>query len=143
MLVDKSRNRTDVPHDYIELPQAGKTRYLKLKDVHTPTGKFALSGPRVFGSAGIPKPAAVREFVVLRTAQDKRSAWLRWAPSGDTYAYSIRMDTTPDKPYHSILVHDQNDDYFKGMDKDRPCYFTIEAVNESGIGPAGPVQTAP
>ncbi len=143
MLVDKSRNRTDVPHDYIELPQAVQTRYLKLKDVHMPTGKFALSGPRVFGSAGIPKPAAVREFVVLRTTHDKRSAWLRWAPSGDTYAYSIRVGTTPDKPYHSILVHDQNNDYFKGMDKDRPHYFTIEAVNESGFGPAGPVQTAP
>ncbi|TPG65398.1 family 43 glycosylhydrolase [Hymenobacter nivis] len=143
MLVDKSRNKTDVPHDYIELPQAVQARYLKLENVHMPTGKFALSGLRVFGSAGGPKPAAVREFVVLRTEHDKRSAWLKWAPASDAYAYNIRIGIAPNKLYHSILVHSQTDYYFKGMDKDLPYYFTIEAVNEAGTGPATKVQDAP
>ena len=143
LLVDKSRNQTDVPHDYVELPQAVRARYLKLENGHMPTGKFALSGLRVFGSAGIARPAAVREFVVLRTAHDKRSAWLKWAPAGDAYAYNIRIGIAPHKLYHSILVHSQNDYYFKGMDKDLPYYFTIEAVNESGTGPATKVQDAP
>lgn len=77
VLVDKSRNRTDVPHDYVELPTPVKTRYLKVKNHHMPSGKFALSGLRVFGQGGGSPPAAVQGFVVLRTEKDKRSAWLK------------------------------------------------------------------
>ncbi|WP_125917033.1 fibronectin type III domain-containing protein [Hymenobacter coccineus] len=85
----------------------------------------------------------MREFVVLRTAHDKRSAWLKWAPVSDTYAYNIRVGIAPNKLYHSILVHSQTDYYFKGMNKDLPYHFTIEAVNENGPGPATKVQDAP
>jgi hypothetical protein len=31
------------------------------------------------------------------------------------------------------MVHNNNDYYFKGMDKDRPYYFCIEAINENGV----------
>ncbi|MCB0374272.1 MAG: discoidin domain-containing protein, partial [Muricauda sp.] len=48
-LVDKSNNKTDVPHDYLELTQPAKGRYLKMENIHMPTGQFALSGFRVFG----------------------------------------------------------------------------------------------
>ena len=43
VLVDKSKNKTDVPHDYIELATPVKTRYLKLVNIRMPTGKFAIS----------------------------------------------------------------------------------------------------
>ena len=43
VLVDKSMNKTDVPHDYIELATPVKTRYLKLVNIRMPTGKFAIS----------------------------------------------------------------------------------------------------
>ena len=49
MLVDKSRNNTDVPHEYIELSKPIQTRFLKLENIHMPTGKFAISGLRAFG----------------------------------------------------------------------------------------------
>jgi len=32
-----------VPHDYIELPGAIEARYLRMENLHVPTGKFALS----------------------------------------------------------------------------------------------------
>ncbi len=133
LLVDKSRNTTDVPHDYIELAQSVKTRFVKLENVHMPTGKFALSGLRVFGVGSGAKPASVKNFVVLRTEKDKRSAWLRWAPVDNAYAYNIYTGLAPDKLYSCIMVHGANDYYFKGMDKDRPYYFTIEAINENGV----------
>lgn len=41
LLVDKSTNTTDVPHDYIELKQPVNIRYIKLENWHMPTGKFA------------------------------------------------------------------------------------------------------
>ncbi len=46
--MDKSANKTDVPHDYIELQTPVKARYIKLVNVHMPTGKFAISGLRIF-----------------------------------------------------------------------------------------------
>ncbi len=56
VLADKSANKTDVPHDYIELPKPVSARYLKLENVHMPQGKFALSGFRVFGKGAGEKP---------------------------------------------------------------------------------------
>jgi hypothetical protein len=52
-LVDKSKNKTDVPHDYVELKTPAKARYLKITNLHMPTGKFALSGFRVFGKGQV------------------------------------------------------------------------------------------
>ena len=78
MLVDKSANKADVPHDYVELPNPVKARYIKLVNVHMPTGKFAISGLRVFGNGGGAKPDTVKSFIVLRTEKDKRSAWIKW-----------------------------------------------------------------
>lgn len=131
-LVDKSNNRTDVPHDYIELSQPVKTRFLKLENIKMPTGKFALSGFRVFGKGHGSTPGAVQNFIVLRTEKDKRSAWLKWKPVDNAYAYNIYTGIAPDKLYNCIMVHGANEYYFKGMDRELPYYFQIEAINENG-----------
>jgi xylan 1,4-beta-xylosidase len=132
-LVDKSSNRTDVPHDYIELPRPVQARYLKMENLHMPTGKFALSGFRVFGKGSGAVPDTVKNFMVLRTEKDKRSAWIKWGPVDNAYAYNIYTGISPDKLYNCIMVHGGNDYYFKGMDKNLPYYFTIEAINENGV----------
>lgn len=133
LLVDKADNKTDVPHDYIELPKPVQARYIKIENVHIPSGKFAISGLRVFGSGNGTKPDAVKEFVVLRTEKDKRSAWLKWSPVDNAYAYNIYLGTDPDKLYTCIMVHDANDYYYKGMDLKKTYYYRIEAINENGI----------
>jgi beta-xylosidase len=140
VLVDKSNNKTDVPHDYIEIAQPVQARYLKLENIHMPTGKFALSGFRVFGNGNGTKPGAVEHFFVLRTEKDKRSAWLKWKPVDNAYAYNIYTGTSPDKLYNCIMVHSASEYYFKAMDKDLPYYFTIEAINENGVSPRTKVQ---
>ena len=142
VLVDKSQNKADVPHDYIALIKPVKTRFIKLENIHMPTGKFAISGLRIFGLGSGAKPTAVKDFVVLRTEKDKRSAWLKWAPVDGAYAYNIYTGLAPDKLYSCIMVHGANDYYFKGMDKDRPYYFTIEAINENGISTRTPTVLA-
>lgn len=135
ILKDKSANKTDVPHDYVELEQPVKARYIKLENVHTPTGKFAISGLRVFGNGNQLVPKSVKDFVVLRTEKDKRSAWLKWAPVEDAYAYNIYIGTEPDKLYNCIMIHNTNEYWYKGMDKNKTYYFSIEAINESGVAP--------
>jgi xylan 1,4-beta-xylosidase len=133
VLIDKSNNKTDVPHDYIELQSAVQTRFLKLENIHMPTGKFAISGFRIFGNGNGAVPGEVKNFIVLRTEKDKRSAWLKWMPVDNAYAYNIYVGVAPDKLYNCIMVHSSNEYYFKAMDKDRPYYFSIEAINENGV----------
>lgn len=132
MLVDKSKNKTDVPHDYIELKRPVKARYIKMVNLHMPTGKFAISGLRVFGKMELAKPAAVKDFLVLRTEKDKRSAWIRWTTNDDAYAYNVYIGTDPDKLYNCIMIYGANEYWYKGMDKEKPYYFRIEALNENG-----------
>src|SRR6185295_16052941 len=55
-LVDKSLNHTDIPNEYVELSKPVRTRYLKLENIHMPTGKFAISGLRAFGKGAGEKP---------------------------------------------------------------------------------------
>jgi xylan 1,4-beta-xylosidase len=142
LLVDKSQSKTDVPHDYIALKTPLRTRYLKLENRHMPTGKFALSGLRVFGLGNGSKPLATKDFVVLRTTTDKRSAWLKWAPNDAATGYNIYIGLAPDQLYSCAMVLGANDYYFKGMDKDRTYYFTIEAFNENGLSGRTPVLKA-
>ncbi|MHC1774559.1 MAG: family 43 glycosylhydrolase [Lentimicrobium sp.] len=133
LLVDKGKNTTDVPHDYVELPVPVETRFIKLENIHMPTGKFAISGLRVFGKGHGSKPTKVKELIVLRTDKDKRSAWLKWAPVDNATGYNIYLGTEPDKLYNCIMVLGQNEYWLKTMDKELPYYFTIEVFNENGI----------
>ncbi len=135
MLIDKSNNKTDVPHEYVELSKPVQARFIKLENIHMPTGKFAISGLRVFGNGNGSKPEAVKQFMVLRTEKDKRSAFIKWSPVDHAYAYNIRYGTAPDKLYTTIMVHGNNEYWLKTMDRTMPYYFTIEAVNENGVSP--------
>ncbi len=133
VLVDKSNNKTDVPHDYVELPKAVQARFIKLENIHMPTGKFAISGLRVFGNGNGVKPDGVKGFIVLRTEKDKRSAFIKWRPVDNAYAYNILYGTHPDKLYTCIMVHSNNEYWMKAMDSQKTYYYTIESINENGV----------
>ena len=133
VLVDKSNNRTDIPHEYVELEKPVQARFLKLMNIHMPTGKFAISGFRVFGKGGRALPDMVQNFIVLRTEKDKRSAWIKWRPVDNAFAYNIYLGTAKDKLYNCIMVYDANEYWLKTMDLKKPYYFAIEAINENGV----------
>lgn len=134
LLVDKSQNKTDVPHEYVELATPVQTRYLKLENIHMPTGKFAISGFRVFGKGKGEVPNEVKHFVVLRGESERRNSWLKWEVNPTATGYTIYTGTAPDKLYTSIMVYGTNEYYFSAMEKDQPYYFQIEPFNENGIG---------
>lgn len=133
LLADKSGNKTDVPHDYVELARPVQARYVRLVNVHMPTGKFAISGLRVFGHGNGARPDAVKDLIVLRTEKDKRSAYIKWSPVDNAFAYNLYYGTAPDKLYNCIMIHDFNEYWFKAMDRQKAYYFSIEAVNENGM----------
>ncbi|HET6994643.1 MAG TPA: discoidin domain-containing protein [Chitinophagaceae bacterium] len=133
VLADKSNNKTDVPHEYVELEKPVQARFIKLENIHMPTGKFAISGLRVFGNGNGKQPDEVKTFFVLRTEKDKRNGWIKWNPLSNAFAYNIYYGTAPDKLYNCIMVLQNNEYWFKGMDKLKTYYFSIEAINENGV----------
>ena len=133
LLIDKSLNKSDAPHDYVELLAPTETRFIKLENIHVPSGKFAISGLRVFGNGHGTKPDKVKDFIVLRTENDPRSAWIKWRPVDNAIGYNIYMGTAPDKLYNCVMVYGNNEYWLKSMDRKSIYYFTIEAFNENGI----------
>ncbi len=133
LLVDKSNNKKDVPHDYVELDKSVEARFVKLENIHMPTGKFAISGLRVFGNGNGTKPDKVEGFIVLRTEKDKRSAFIKWKPVDNAFAYNIYYGTHPDKLYTCIMVHSNNEYWMKAMDSQKTYYYSIESINENGV----------
>ncbi len=135
VIADKWENRTDVPHDYVEVPAAVEARFVKIENRHVPTGTFALSGLRVFGLSHGAKPPAVERLTVLRGASERRNAWLKWPQVPEATGYVIHAGVAPDKLYTSVMVYGANEYTFRAMTRDQKYYFAIEAFNEAGVGP--------
>ncbi len=133
LLVDKSKNSTDVPHDYVELEKPAKARFLKMENLHMPCGKFALSGFRVFGKGQGSSPPPVKNFISLRGDSERRSTWLKWQADDDATGYVIYFGVAPDKLYGSVMLYGVNEYYLSALEANRPYYFQIEAFNENGI----------
>src|SRR4051812_44881670 len=133
VIIDKSNNKKDVPHDYIELEQPIQARYLKIENLHMPTGKFALSGFRVFGNGNSSKPDTVKNFIALRGESERRNVWFKWRLNDNATGYTIYFGEAPDKLYNSVMVYGVNEYYLKALEIDWPYYFQIEAFNENGI----------
>jgi len=116
VLVDKSKNTTDVPHDYIELQTPAKAQFLKLENIQMPTGKFAISGFRVFGKGVGEKPGMVQNFVPLRSGPkvkgERRNVWFKWQQEQNADGYVIYFGKSPDKLYGSIMVYGKSEYYF-------------------------------
>jgi xylan 1,4-beta-xylosidase len=137
VVADKSKNTTDVPHDYIELSTPVKARYVKLENLKMPTGTFALSGLRVFGKGPGKAPEKVQKFVALRTGPraegNRLVSWIKWQQNPDADGYVIYFGKSPDKLYGNIMVNGKNEYYFTGMDATDAYYFQIEAFNNNGV----------
>ena len=133
LIVDKSNNDRDVPHDYVELRETLRTRYLKVENLFMPSeSNFCLSDLRVFGTADGAVPANVAGFKVARDKKDVRNAMITWKPSAGAYGYNIRYGIAADKLYNTITVNGACEYDFRGLDKGRTYYFAIEALGETG-----------
>jgi hypothetical protein len=134
IIMDKSNNKTDVPHEYLSFDKPIETKFIKLENLHMPSGKFAISGLRAFGKANGSVPDTVQHFVILRGDTERRNSWLKWQVNEKATGYMIYTGIAPDKLYTSMMVLGANEYYFSAMEKDLPYYFQIESFNESGIG---------
>ncbi len=132
-LADKTQNTTDAPHDYIELKNPVKARYIRLTNYRMPDGTFALAGLRVFGNAGGRAPGRVESFNVVRKENDSAIVRLNWTKSADAIGYNIRYGTAKDKLYHTYQVLGAESVTIRSLNSLQKYYFTIDGFNESGV----------
>jgi hypothetical protein len=139
-LADRSGNRKDVPHDYVELPAAAEARYVRLTNVHMPGGgPFSVRDLRVFGNGEGKPPAAAPRFEVHRDPSDSRNAVVRWDMLPDAGGNIVRYGIAPGKLYQNYEVRGRKEIAIHGMNTGAAYYFAVDAFNDSGRTQGTPV----
>ena len=131
--VDKTKNKTDIPHEYIQLRTPVKARFVRLTNYHVPDGTFAIAGLRIFGSGQGSKPEVVKNISVNRNANDRREVTLRWDKSQDALGYNIRYGIKPDKLYQNYQVIGGDSIKIRSLSSLQKYYFRIDAFNENSV----------
>jgi len=135
MIVDKSNNTADIRHEYTELAQPIKARYVKLTNIFTPDeGKFAVKDLRIFGNPDEAKFTKVKNVYTVRNPQDTRNAKLLWQPVDGADGYIVRYGIEPSKLYNDFMVYNDNTLSIHSLNRDEKYYFKVEAF-DSGTEP--------
>ncbi|HEY6502607.1 MAG TPA: family 43 glycosylhydrolase [Chitinophagaceae bacterium] len=132
-LADKTQNKIDAPHDYIELKSPVKARYVRLTNYRMPDGTFALAGLRIFGKAGGKAPSPVENINIVRQKNDRCVVKLTWTKSPDAIGYNIRFGTAKDKLYHTYQVLGTDTVTINSLNSLQKYYFTVDAFSENGV----------
>lgn len=133
MIIDKSLNTEDASNDYIQLDEPLESRYLKITNVRCPSGKFSISGFRVFGKSEKESPEKAKIFYIARDSTDRRDVTLKWKRAKDAIGYNVRYGTEPDKLYHNYMIYDDTEITIRSLQADQVYYFCIDSFNEGGI----------
>jgi len=136
ILVDKTDNRKAVPHDYIELDKAVKTRYVKLENVHVPKyGKFAVSDLRVFGKGDGNLPSKVQNVSIERNKKDERFTKIKWSKSENADGYLVCFGYAPDFLNLTLQVKGGDITSITNhlLTKGVKYYYRVDSYNGSGV----------
>ncbi|MDR1437415.1 MAG: family 43 glycosylhydrolase [Candidatus Symbiothrix sp.] len=130
--IDRTQNTSDRPHELIVAGEPADTRFLRITNRQTMNGKFSLSGFRVFGKGNVELPEEVSGIRVKRQSRDGRRFLLTWNKQENATGYIVRWGTAGNKRNHAAMVFDA--EWEAGcFNRDSPCFFSIDAFNESGI----------
>lgn len=133
-VIDHKNNGKDAPHDYIQLNNAIKARYVRIINVHCPAkGLFSVSGLRIFGTAPGNRPGPVKQLSVARSTADRRTVRLKWPASAGAEFYIIRYGIAPDKLFGNYQVYKNTELTINALNTGVDYYYTVDAVNASGI----------
>lgn len=132
-IVDRSTEHRDRPHDYIQLENATRARYVRITNIHFPSGKFSISGFRVFGKSDKPSPGKAELYSVMRSQEDRRCVTLKWKKVEDAVGYSIRFGSRPDKLFNTYMIYDDLEVTLRCLQTGQPYYFAIDSYNEGGV----------
>jgi hypothetical protein len=132
-LADKSGNRTDAPHDYIQLDEAVVAQYVRITNVHMPGGgPFSIRDLRIFGSGQGKPPSKAPRFEAHRDASDARNAVVRWEILPDAEGYVVRYGIAEGKLYQNLEIRGKKEIVLHDLNADSRYYFAVDAFNDSG-----------
>ncbi len=132
-VIDKSTSNEDLPHPYFELTKPIKAQFIRVMNVNTPDGKFAISGLRVFGIGAGKKPAALTDFTIKRDEKDGCVVKLSWEKVAAATGYNIRYGIAKDKLYQNYMVYDKTEATIRSLVKGTHYWFTIDVFGENGV----------
>ncbi len=130
MLIDRSNNNQDLRHDYFELAEPVRARYVKLTNVYThDEGKFAIKDLRIFGNPSQAVFTKVNDVKVVRNAEDRREASLLWTPVSGADGYVVRYGIEPGKLYNNYMVYDAYSLDIYSLNTRPEYFFEVEAFD--------------
>jgi hypothetical protein len=132
-LADRSGNRKDVPHDYIQLPAPVTARQVRITNVRMPGGgPFSIRDLRIFGSGQGKPPAKAPAFAVHRDPSDARNAVVRWEILPGAEGYVIRYGIGESKLYRTLEIRGMKEIVLHDLNAESRYYFAVDAFNDSG-----------
>ena len=132
-VVDKPDNKMELRHDYTELKNPQKARYIKVTNLGTyDDAKFCIKDLRVFGNPEMGVSVRVKDVKVVRNPEDRREATLLWDPVLGADGYVIRYGISPDKLYNSYIVYDDNFFKMHSLNTESEYFFRVESF-DSGL----------
>ncbi|MGB5262888.1 MAG: family 43 glycosylhydrolase [Lutimonas sp.] len=140
-LIDKTQNSSDEPHDFTQLKEPVKARFLRITNYRIPSGTFALADFRVFGHAQGDAPQNDQVLTVSRNNKDRRQVRLNWNEDENAVGYNIRYGSNPEKLYHTYQVLKRDTLTIRSLNTKQKYYFSIDSFNENGIKQGSQVVT--
>ncbi len=138
-LADKSANRTDAPHDYVQLATPVVAQHVRITSVHMPGGgPFSIRDLRVFGSGQGKPPAKAPRFEAHRDASDARNAVVRSEILPDAEGYVVRYGIAEGKLYQNLEVRGRKEIALHDLNSETKYFFAVDAFNDSGRTPGKP-----
>jgi hypothetical protein len=141
-ILDRSDNHRDMPHDYAQLPQPVKARYVRFTNVHCPAGAaLSISGFRIFGNGLDKSPGAVENVLVKRDPKDGRKAAVSWSPSKGAEFYIVRYGIDPGRLFNNYQIYNATNAQINSLNSGVTYYFTVDAINQSGVTKTASIAT--
>jgi hypothetical protein len=133
-VIDRSDSLRDEPHHYVELTSPQIARYVRITNIHSPAGSFfSLYDFRIFGLAPGAKPGKVKHIRSGSIDHDARRVRISWDKVSDADFYVVRYGIAPDRLYSNYQVYGSNCVDINSLNAGQLYYFTVDAVNGSGI----------
>lgn len=131
VMTDNRGAKTFAPHALHEADV--RARYVRVTFHHVVGNGFAaVSGLRVFGTDGSPKPAAPKNVRTVRPAEDARNCTLVWDKAEGADGYIVCYGIAPDKLYNQYQVYGEQVE-IRTLTKGISYYFRVDSFNAGGM----------
>lgn len=131
VIEDKSRAKTDLPHDLLIREEGLQLRYVRVSQIQVPFDQApCISGLRIFGRGEGAIPAEP-DFTAHRDSDIDMTVAVK--EQEDALGYNILFGNSEDKLYHSLLCFEAGTHRVGALIQGREYFVRVDAFNENGI----------